>query len=319
MRVSFFGGGTDYPEYFERHGGAVLGTAIDKCAYHSVTRFYSGLFDYSIRIAYREVECVKRVEDIRHDPFRECLRYCGVERDIEVGYSAELPGFTGLGSSATFVVGLLNALHAYRGRFVAPLELAHQAIEIERDILKDPVGCQDQTFAAVGGLNLIEFRGKREIVVHRVCVSDARRRELEAHLMIFYTGIQRRSASVTKGQIARVSENGDRLARMRAIVDEGHRVLTGSGPLSAFGALLHESWRLKAELDAGVADENLWSLYSAGLEAGALGGKLLGAGGGGFLLFFVPPERREAVRARLARLPEISVSINAPGSQVIHA
>src|SRR5262245_4786248 len=166
LRISFLGGGTDYPEHFLRHGGAVLGTAVDKFAFLTLSRFYSSLFDHSIRISYRQVERVGSLDEIQHAPVRECLRWAGIKRDVEVHHAAELPAFTGLGSSSSFVVGLLNAIHAFQGRSVEPLELAYQAIEIERDVLDESVGCQDQTFAAVGGFNLIEFRGREDFLVH---------------------------------------------------------------------------------------------------------------------------------------------------------
>lgn len=318
FRISFFGGGTDYPEYFLKYGGAVLGTAVDKFAYISVTRFYSRLFDYSIRIAYREVECVKRVEDIRHAPFRECLRWCGVSSDIEVNYAAELPSFSGLGTSSSFVVGLLCALYAFKGRASRPLELAYEAIEIERDVLKDSVGCQDQTFAALGGFNVIEFRGTRDIVVHRVPLSHERIKEFEEHLLVLDTGVRRRAGDIAARQIRKVGANHDRLKRMREMVDEGYDILTGGKDLSRFGALLHEAWSLKSLLDDSISTDAIRYIYEEGREAGALGGKLLGAGGGGFLLFFVPPHKRKAVLERLKHLEEIPVKVNAPGSHVIH-
>lgn len=318
FRISFFGGGTDYPEYFQKYGGAVLGTAVDKFAYVAVTSFYSRLFDYCIRIAYRDVECVKSVDEIRHAPFRECLRWCGISSDIEVNYTAELPSFSGLGTSSSFVVGLLCALYAFQSRAVRAMDLAHEAIEIEREVLKDSVGCQDQTFAAVGGFNVIEFRGKRDFVVHRIPLSAERMSEFEQHLLILDTGIRRRAAHIAARQIDKVEANTDRLKRMREMVDEGYDILTDGGDLARFGSLLDEAWSLKSSLDDLVSSDVIASIYEEGREAGALGGKLLGAGGGGFVLFFVPPHRRKAVRERLRHLEEIPVKVNAPGSHIIY-
>ncbi len=319
FRISFFGGGTDYPEYFERHGGAVLATAIDKSTYLSATRFYSRLFDYSIRIAYRKVECVRALDEIEHGPFRECLRWAGITENIEVDTAADLPAFAGLGSSSSFVVGLLNTLTAFQGRRLRPIELAYRAIEIERTVLKEAVGCQDQTVAAVGGFNLIEFRRTDDIVVHRLPLGADRVRELEAHLLMVFTGIKRRAAAVAAHQIDRIPENIRPLQRMRQMVDDGYDVLMRGGALARFGELLHEAWALKGELSAGVSNDTIAEIYQAGLSAGAWGGKLLGAGGGGFILFVVPPERRAAVRTRLAHLEEVPVQLNAPGSHVIYA
>lgn len=319
LRVSFLGGGTDYPEYFGEHAGAVLGTAIDKFIYVSVSRFYSKLFDYSVRISYRQVECVQSVDDLQHAPFRECLRWCGIERDVEVNLAAELPAFTGLGSSSAFVVGLLNALHAFQGVSVRGMDLAHEAIRLEREILHDPVGCQDQTFAAMGGLSLMEFRNHGEIVVHRVPLSEDRIRELDEHLLIVYTGLQRQAREHTQRQVAKVSSNLPLLHQMRDLVEQGYRELTGTGSLAGFARIVDRSWRLKRQLDEGIANAHIESMYERALEAGALGGKLLGAGGGGFLLLVAPPECHDAVRRALNLPQELEVHVNAPGSHIIHS
>jgi D-glycero-alpha-D-manno-heptose-7-phosphate kinase len=319
MRISFFGGGTDYPEYFaERHDGAVLGTAINKFAYLSATQFFSRLFDYSIRLAYRQVQCVSSIEEIQHAPFRECLRYCGIDQDIEVDYSAELPSFSGLGSSSTFVVGLLNTLHAFRGLHVSPLDLAYKAIHLEREVLKEAVGCQDQVFAAVGGFNVLEFRRVDDIVVHKVPISTSRKEDLERHLLLLHTGIKRRAEEAASRQVKRIPNNLGRLKSMRELVDEGYEILTGDASLTRFGELLHENWCLKAELDDSITNDTIARMYRTARDAGAIGGKLLGAGGGGFMLFFVPPEARSAVRSSLQEFEEIPVSLNAPGSRIIY-
>ncbi len=319
LRMSFLGGGTDYPAFFEEHGGAVLGTAIDKSAFLAVTKFHSELFDYSVRVSYRKVECVSKVDELEHAPFRECLRWCGIERDVEVDYTAELPAFTGLGSSSTFVVGLLNCLNAFQGKAVRPIDLAYEAIRIERDVLGESVGCQDQVFAAVGGFNVIEFRRTDDIIVHRLPLSRERVMDFEDHLMVFFTGVKRRAEALAQKTVANVSKRHEQLVGLRRLVDDGHRVLVENGSLAPFGELLHKAWVLKRELADGVSNEHIETLYREGLDAGALGGKLLGAGGGGFLCFFVPPDKQESVRKRLHHLAEIPIGINAPGSHIIHA
>jgi D-glycero-alpha-D-manno-heptose-7-phosphate kinase len=320
FRISFFGGGTDYPEYFVKNGnGAVLGTAINHSAYLSVTRFYSRLFDYSLRIAYRKVECVDSLEKIEHAPFRECLRHCGIEKDVEINYTGELPSFSGLGSSSSFTVGLLNALHAFQGRIRSPIDLAIEAILLEQDTLKEAVGCQDQVFAAVGGFKLVEFRTREDIVVHAVPLPHDRMRLLEDHLLLLHTGIKRRAAEVVTSFIRTMDNRRRELLRMRQMVDEGYRLLTAGDDFAAFGELLNEAWQLKRSLGGTVSNPEIESVYQRGIDAGALGGKLLGAGGGGCMLFVVPPERRAAVRNSLLELEEIPVSINAPGSRIIHA
>jgi D-glycero-alpha-D-manno-heptose-7-phosphate kinase len=319
FRISFFGGGTDFPEYFERHGGAVLGTAIDKCVYHAVTKFPSHLFDYSIRLAYSKVETVRSVDEIEHRPFREVLRLCGVERDVEVGLTADLPSLSGLGSSSSFTVGLLHAIHAYQGRFVPQADLARLAIHVERTILCECVGCQDQVFAAHGGLNLVEFESRERIAVHRVVMDQCRLHELDDSLLLFYTGIRRRANEIEQNKLKNLAAIEDKLQRMRRLVDQAHRILVGSGPLSEFGLLLDATWQEKRGLDPAVSNPTIDGMYQLGKQAGALGGKLLGAGGGGFLLLFVPPERQPQVRQALGGFHEIEFTINAHGSSIIHA
>ena len=319
VRISFLGGGTDYPEHFLRHGGAVLATAIDKFSYVTASPFLSDLFDYAIRISYRKNEIVKRVDDIEHNVFRECLRLVKLERDIELHTVADLPAFTGLGSSSAFTVSLLHALHSFKGEFVTPLQLAYEAIHVERNILHDRVGCQDQAVAALGGFNVIEFRREDDLVVHRIPVSHERLREFQRHLFIVFSGVTRKAADVVAGQLARVGDNRGTLNRMRAMVDEGWDILTRDRPMCEFGRLLHEAWIAKQSLDPAVSRPEIDDLYQTGLAHGALGGKLLGAGGGGFLLFFAPPEAHGALRRAFADRRLLTTNINAPGSQIIFA
>jgi D-glycero-alpha-D-manno-heptose-7-phosphate kinase len=318
FRISFFGGGTDYPEYFGKHGGAVLATAISHSAFLAVSRFYSRLFDYRIRIAYRQVECINELDEIQHPGFRECLRYCGISHDVEVSYTAELPSFSGMGSSSSFLVGLLHALYAFQGKAVPKMELAYQAIALEREVMQECVGCQDQTLAAVGGLNVLEFRAMDDIIVHRIPLPRERMECLEQHLLLLFTGFRRKASDVASRQVGKIAQNADVLKRMRQLVDRGYHSLTTTDGLAEFGCLLHENWCLKQSLDDGIANQTIQEYYEAGRAAGALGGKLLGAGGGGFLLFFVPPERRQAVRQCLAHLEEVPIAINAPGSHIVH-
>jgi len=317
LRISFFGGGTDYPEFFLKEGGAVLSTAIDKFSYVTASPFLSRLFDYSIRVQYRQVESAKNVGDIQHNVYRECLKFCGLEKDVELHTVADLPAFTGLGSSSTFTVALLHALHSFKGEFIRPLDLAYEAIYVERRLLRDNVGCQDQASAAVGGFNLIEFRAERDILVHRVPLSPSRLEEFQQHLFIVYTGITRKASEVVAKQLQRVDLNTETLRRMRAMVDEGWDILASNRTLNEFGQLLHRAWQAKRSLDAGVSNSEIDVRYRQGLEAGALGGKLLGAGGGGFLLFFAPPETHNRLRAAFTNHQILNVNVNAPGSQII--
>ncbi|BFM40710.1 GHMP kinase [Synechocystis sp. LKSZ1] len=317
VRISFFGGGTDYPEYFLHHGGAVLATAIDKFSYVTASPFLSHLFDYSIRVSYRKVELVKTPDEMEHRVFRECLKFCGLEKDIELHNVADLPAFTGLGSSSAFTVSLLQALHSFKGEFVRPLDLAYEAIYVERHLVQDKVGCQDQLMAALGGFNLVEFRTEEDIIVNRVPLSPQRLEEFEQHLFIVFTGIKRKAANVVEKQLQKVQDNTDTLKLMRQMVGQGWDILTNQQCLSAFGQLLDQAWQAKRSLDQGISNVEIDRLYALGREAGAWGGKLLGAGAGGFLLFFAPPEVHPQLQQAFANHQVLSVKINAPGSQII--
>lgn len=319
LRVSFFGGGTDFPEFFAKGRGAVLATAINQSIFHAVTYFHSKLFNYSIRLAYSKVETVRSLDEIEHAPFREVLRRLGCKRDVEVSLAADLPAYSGLGSSSSFTVGLLNALRAHKGQFVAPQALAAEAIEVERSVLKETVGCQDQVTAAFGGTNVIEFSGRDRFVVSRVAASQERTAELDRSLALFFTGVTRRARDVEAAKVARFAQKDKNLKRMLRQVDEGHAILTGNRPLSAFGRLLDKTWREKRALDESVSSPAIDAMYARALEAGALGGKLLGAGGGGFMLLFVPPERKAKLRRALKDFTEVRFSIDAPGSRIIHS
>lgn len=319
LRVSFFGGGTDFPEFFADHSGAVLGTAIDKYIYHTVSPLPSWLFDHKIRFSYRKVELVPDLDSLEHRPFREILRHCGVEKDVEVNLASDLPSFSGLGSSSSFTVGLIKGIRALQGRCIGNEELARCAIYVEREILQETVGLQDQVFAAYGGLNLVQFSGRGDFNVERLAIGDARMRELNASLLLFFTGRTRQAQEIEKAKLQNLAANRATLKKMLAIVDKAHGVLTSAGSLAAFGDLLHASWLEKRKLDASVSAPEIDRLYDEALRAGALGGKLLGAGGGGFMLLFVPPERHAAVRAGLRNYHEVPIGINAAGSTVVHA
>ncbi len=317
LRISFFGGGTDYPDYFKKFGeGAVLGTTIDKHLFVSVTKFYSQLFDYSIRVSYRQVECVKSLDELKHIPVRECLRLHGIQNDIEVDYTSELPSFSGLGSSSSFVVGLLKSLYAFQGKEISKMALANEAINIEQEILKEPVGCQDQTFAAFGGFNIMRF-AKDGIKVEPIVLDNERKKQFEDHLMLFFTGIKRRASEIVPNQIRKIDQNKENLEVMRKMVDQAHAILINDSNFNEFGKLLDKSWRIKKTLDDAISNQEIDKMYETGLSAGALGGKLLGAGAGGFLLFFVPPKKRESLKQKL-QLTEIPIKMSNHGSHILN-
>jgi D-glycero-alpha-D-manno-heptose-7-phosphate kinase len=317
VRISFFGGGTDYPEYFLKHGGAVLATAIDKFSYVTVSPFLSHLFDYSTRISYRKVELVNNINDIEHNVYRECLKFCGLEKDIEIHHVADLPAFTGLGSSSSFTVSLLHALHSFKGEFIRPIDLAYEAIYIERHLLNDKVGCQDQVMAALGGFNLVEFRTEEDIQVSRVPISPQRLTEFEQHLFIVFTGIRRKASDVVAQQLQKVASNTQVLKSMRSMVDQGWDILTSNRSLSEFGELLDQAWLAKRSLESSISNAEIDNIYKIGRNAGAWGGKLLGAGAGGFILFFAPPDLHGNLDKVFAEQQILRIKINAPASQII--
>ncbi len=318
VRVSFFGGGTDYPEFFLKNGGgAVLGSSIDKYSYITASNFLSKLFSHKIRISYRTVEDVSDVESIEHPVYREALKFCDIEKDVELHNVADMPGFSGLGSSSTFTVGLLQALRSFTGQVVSGIQLAYEAIHIERNILKENVGLQDQTFAAVGGFNIIEFFREDDIRVWRVPISPGRIRELQSHLMLIFTRSTRRASDIAANQLKNVDKNQQMLRRIRKMVDEGLQILANQGSLTPFGELLHEGWQIKRSLATNVSNSDIDAMYQLALENGAVGGKLLGAGGGGFLLLFAPPEKHTRLCSVFSKSQEVHFSLNAPGAEVI--
>ena len=318
VRVSFFGGGTDYPEYFLQEGGCVLATAIDRYCHITASSFMSRLFDYSVRVSYRKVELVEDLDALEHNVYRECLKLCGLKKDIELHAVADLPAFTGLGSSSTFTVALLQALHGFKGEFLSPHELACEAIHVERNLLGDRVGCQDQIMAAFGGFNLVEFRTEKDFQVQRVPISPARREEFEQHLVLVFTGIRRKASEMVVKQLNRVSANLATLRAMRAMAYEGYDILTSNRrPLNEFGELLHKAWCAKRSLETTISNPEIDEMYERGRQAGAIGGKLLGAGGGGFLLFFAPPKTHPRLLRAFKNQPTLAIKLDAPGSQII--
>ena len=317
FRVSLFGGGTDYPAWFREHGGAVLGTAIDKYCYISV-RYLPPFFEHRHRIVYSKVELVREVREIQHPAVRGVLGELAVDAGLEIHHDADLPARSGLGSSSSFTVGLLNAVHAMRGRMVTKSELGREAIRIEQDVLKESVGCQDQIWAAYGGLNKIDFLPDGSFAVTPVIVPPERRRELRQSMMLFFTGFSRYASDFAKDQLDNLKRRAVQLKTMRAMVDQAVDILRDEhAPVRELGELLHESWRLKRELAESVSTGAIDAIYEAGRAAGAVGGKLLGAGGGGFILFIVEPDRREAVRERLRHLIHVAFDFDTEGSKIV--
>jgi D-glycero-alpha-D-manno-heptose-7-phosphate kinase len=318
VRLSFFGGGTDYYEYFSRQEGAVLGTTINKYAYLSVNRL-SDFFDYNFRITYSKCEITNSVDEILHPSVRETMRHLGLDRKLEVHYFADLPAKTGLGSSSSFTVGLLHALSALQGKTVTKAGLAEEAILIEREKIRENVGFQDQYHAAFGGLNIIRF-SRDQRTVTPVRLAEGTRRELSRSTLLFFTGLTRFASEVVKEQVEKTkkTENDAYLSQMLQMVDEGAAILENSFSLAAFGGLLHRSWELKKQLSRSITNQEINAYYAAALQAGAFGGKLAGAGSGGFLMLIVPPDKQPSVRQALRNLKEVEFEFEQEGSRVVY-
>ena len=317
VRISFFGGGTDHPEFFLEEGGAVLSTAIDKFVYTTANYFPSHMYEYAIRLSYSSVELAKKIDEVEHNIFRECLKHAEIEKDIALHSAFDTHALSGLGSSSSLVVSTLQALMSFKKRFLTPKELAREAIFVEKHRVKAKVGCQDQVAAAFGGFNLIEFRTERDFHVHRVPLSLERLANLENHLFLVYTGIVRNASDVTAHQLKKVKDNIPALRAMKKMAYDGYEILTNGKPLRKFGELLNEAWEKKRSLDGGVSNGRIDKLYKKGLAAGAWGGKLLGAGGGGFLLFFADPKVHSRLKKTFSPKYVLPIKINAPGSQII--
>ncbi|BAK43918.1 kinase [Eggerthella sp. YY7918] len=314
FRMSFFGGGTDMPEFFSENGGAVLSTTFDKYCYVTV-RHIPQFFEYSTEVVYSKIERVSNADELEHPLVRNAMRFCDMH-ELRVGYDADLPARSGLGTSSSFAVGLLNAFHSLKGSFASKKKLAEEAIFLEREMCAESGGWQDQIAAAYGGLNRISFQGE-SFEVNPVIVRLERKKMLEERLLLFFTGFTRFSSDVQREQ--RYSEKTARLRAMLQLVDEAERVLTDkSASLETFGELLDESWNLKRGLGANISTDPIDDLYRAALRAGATGGKLLGAGGGGFLLFYCEPEVQANVRDVLDCLMEVPFEFEDEGTRVIH-
>ena len=315
-RVSFFGGGTDYPTWYRKHGGQVLSTTINKFVYITC-RYLPPFFDHKLRLAYSIIEECSSVDEIQHPSAREVLRYLDINQGIEIHYDGDLPSRSGMGSSSAFTVGLLKTLHAHKGEMVSTYNLSREAIHVEQDLVKETVGSQDQVSAAYGGLNRIKFLASGEIVVSPVIMKDDRRKSLEENLMLFYTGVPRTAAEVASTYESTLDRQVRSLQQLSQLVDEGIELLMSDKDLDEFGRLLDITWREKCKLSANISSSYLDEIYSQACSAGALGGKIVGAGGGGMMLLYVPRIMQDKVKATLSQLLYIPFKFEASGSQVI--
>jgi D-glycero-alpha-D-manno-heptose-7-phosphate kinase len=316
FRISFFGGGTDYPAWYRQHGGAVLAATINKYCYLTC-RFLPPFFEHRIRVVYSKIENCQTLDEIQHPSAREALRFVKMTRGVEIHHDGDLPGRSGMGSSSAFTVGLINALHALQGRVTGKKQLAMESIQLEQDILREMVGSQDQVCAAYGGFNRITFLTNGEFSVQPMTLTNERIDELNSCLMLFYTGIKRTAAEVATSFVPSLSARTALLNKMRDFVEKGHEILAGGGDLASFGELLHEAWLTKRSFSDKISNAHVDTAYEAARSAGALGGKLLGAGGGGFLLFFAPPSKHSQIKKRLERLIHVPFKFEFGGSQII--
>lgn len=316
FRISFLGGGTDYPAWFRQNGGAVLSVTINKYCYLQC-RNLPPFFEYRNRVVWSRIETTKDAESIEHPAVREAMRYLGITEGLEVHHFGDLPARTGLGSSSSFAVGLLHALFSLRGEIVSKRRLADEAIHLEQTLLKENVGIQDQIAAAFGGLNRVDIGQNGDYSVQPVLMSDARKRDFEEHMILLFTGIARHASAIAKKQIDALPEKESVVRRMQALVGEGLELLGNGCDLRAFGDLLDESWQLKRSLSDAVTTAAVDEIYARARAAGAIGGKLLGAGGGGFMLLFVEPARRAQVSAALADYLQIPFHFERSGSRIV--
>ena len=313
LRISFAGGGTDFRDFYVRERGSVVSSAIDKYVFVVVKE----RFDDKIRVGYTRTEMVDSVDEIQHEIVREAMRMVGIDKGIEISTMADVPSEgSGLGSSSTVTVGLLNALYAYKGEAVTADTLARQACQIEIDILGKPIGRQDQYIAAYGGLRHFRFYGSDEVDVEQIAIDEAARQRLRESLLLFYTGVTRQSSEVLSEQKDNIGRKFAILTEMRDQADELARNLK-RGAVASLGQCLREGWQRKKQLASGISNPYIDELYDLAMSAGAIGGKVTGAGGGGFFLVCTPPENRAAVRKKLSHLRELPINLERDGSKVI--
>ena len=316
FRISFFGGGTDYPEWYREHGGAVLATTIDKYCYISV-RELPPFFDHKFRVVYSIVENVQEIREIQHPAVRGVLEFLKVDKGLEIHHDGDLPARSGLGSSSAFTVGLINAVHALNGRYVSKDTLASEAIHVEQCVLQERVGLQDQVSAAFGGFNHISVAENGAYSVNPMVLPRERLEMLQEHLLLVFTGISRTAAEVAQAVVGNLKNKAADMQTIQEMVEEAIKILSSpAADLAEFGALLKQGWALKRSLSDRVSNSTVDNLYDTAVRAGALGGKLLGAGGGGFMLLFVKPEHRARVVASLGNLIRVPFKFEMSGGRI---
>ena len=317
FRISFFGGGTDYSEWYTDNGGAVLSTTINKYCYINC-RYLPPFFDMKYLIRYSSREETKTIDEIRHPSVKACLNYLNLEKGIELVHTSDIPARSGIGSSSSFTVGLLSSLYALKGQMTTKRQLARDAIHVEQNLIRENVGSQDQVAVSFGGLNKIEFGGETDFYVSPVTIDNGKIDTFQNHLMLFFTGFSRNASEIALEQLKKLPDKKYELTTMRQMVDQAITILNGnSNYINDFGKLLHEAWLLKRSLTHLITTDTIDDIYEAARRSGALGGKLLGAGGGGFMLLFVPPANQQRVRYALKKILYVPFRFENLGSQVV--
>ncbi|MBL18762.1 MAG: kinase [Flavobacteriaceae bacterium] len=314
-RMSFFGGGTDYPSHYLNYGGTVLASTINKYCYISC-RNLPPFFDHKFRVAYSEIETTKAVPEIKHPAVRGVLEFFQIEEGLEVQHHGDLPARSGLGSSSSFTAGLIHAIYALQGKTISKHDLAIQTIEIEQNVIGEKVGSQDQVMASYGGFNHIIFSNDGDIAVNPVSITKQRKNSLNQHLMMFFSGILRDSQTITHDKINEIIKKPEQVNRMGEMVDQAIALLTSDACITDFGNLLHETWMLKKSISKNISTTFIDTIYNTALREGALGGKLLGAGGGGFLVLFATPDRQPQIRKALSNFIEVPFEFEDTGSTI---
>jgi D-glycero-alpha-D-manno-heptose-7-phosphate kinase len=316
FRISFFGGGTDYPVWYEANYGQVLATTINKYCYISC-RYLPPFFEHKHRIVYSHIENVHRIADIHHPSARACLQFMRIRHGIEIHHDGDLPARSGIGSSSAFTVGMLHALYALKGLMPTRRQLATNAIHVEQDMLKEHVGAQDQMLTAFGGFNLVYFGGARHLQLRPVTLPPHRIASLQQHLMLFYTGVPRFSSEIAQEQVKKTKSLGRELKAMCELTDSALEVLNSNRDITEFGRLLHEGWIIKRSLTGRISNPHIDEIYAEARRAGAMGGKILGAGGGGFILLFAKPKYQPGICKRLKKLLHVPFQFESMGSRII--
>lgn len=318
-RISFFGGGTDYYTWYEEHGGDVLSATINHYNYISCRYLPPFHAEYRNRIAWKILEYPEKVEEIQHNAIREALKYYGVTQGVEISNQCDLPARSGLGSSSCFCAGLIQAIYALKGEMITRYGLAKETIKLEREILKESGGIQDQIAAVYGGLNHIHINPNASFSVNPIVISEKRKADFNNHLMLFFTGVSRNSSDIAEKQVKSTKDKTAQLTRMQEMVDEAcHILISENEDLDDFGRMLHETWMLKRSLTDKISNSLIDEIYQTGMDSGALGGKILGAGGGGFILFYAPPEKQNDIKNSLRNLIHVPFKFDDQGCQIIY-